>query len=224
MKGVLTMKGSGCVRVTASGAFATIGSPNDTGAGQTQLSIRRSATIFVETTFVETMFAHSSTNTAIVAMQSFAKATGDKDGLDPARRALASGRAAERCRAASPALAKTRRRSALPHHRGSELMFETQVKVSIQRLGSDLFVACRRPAFLCLRRSQVPYRSTQQKSDCFPRFRPMRRDASRRGPYENCKWPTKCSSTRPIRRRPGWLFCAATASRNSTLNLRTASN
>ena len=50
------MKGSGCVRVTASGAFATIGSADATGAGRTQLSIRRSATMFVETMFVETMF------------------------------------------------------------------------------------------------------------------------------------------------------------------------
>ena len=50
------MKGSGCVRVTASGAFAAIGSPEDTGAGQTQLSIRRSATVFVKTMFVEKMF------------------------------------------------------------------------------------------------------------------------------------------------------------------------
>ena len=28
--------------------------------------------------------------------------------------------------------------------------------------------------------------------------------------------PTKCSSMRPIRRRPGWWFCAAIVSRNST--------
>jgi hypothetical protein len=32
MKGVLTMKGSGCVRVTASGAFATIGFPKRSGS------------------------------------------------------------------------------------------------------------------------------------------------------------------------------------------------
>jgi hypothetical protein len=52
MKGVLTMKGSGCVRVTASGACAAIGSLNDDpGAGQTLLSIRRNATTFVETMF-----------------------------------------------------------------------------------------------------------------------------------------------------------------------------
>ncbi len=53
-------------------------------------------------------------------------------------------------------------------------------------------------------------------------------DAARRqrhaGPHEICKWPTKCSSTRPTRRRPGWWSCAATASRNSTSSPLTASN
>ncbi len=35
-------------------------------------------------------------------------------------------------------------------------------------------------------------------------------------PSEIILWPTKCSSTRPIRKKPGWWSCAATASRNST--------
>ena len=37
---------------------------------------------------------------------------------------------------------------------------------------------------------------------------------------ETVQWPTKCSSTRPIRRRPGWSCCAAIASRNSTSSPR----
>jgi hypothetical protein len=85
-KGVLTMKGSGCVRVTASGACAKIGSlKDDPGAGQTLLSIRCSATTFVETMFRPTI---SSTNTAFVATQSSAKASGDEDDPDRARLAL----------------------------------------------------------------------------------------------------------------------------------------
>jgi len=225
------MKGSGCVRVTASGAFATIGSADAIGAGRTQLSIRRSATMFVETMFVETMFVEtmfrpvmSSMNTAIVATKSSAEASGDEDGLDRARGVSVAAKPLNGVAPHRQHLAKTRPRSALPSHRGLELMFEAQVKVSEKRLGSDrLSLAGGRP-LLCLRRSQLPDRSTQRKSDWFPRLAPMRRDASRHGPRENYQWPTKCSSTRPIRRRPGWLFCAAIASRNSTLNLRTASN
>src|SRR5262249_12599330 len=36
------------------------------------------------------------------------------------------------------------------------------------------------------------------------------------GDQEIGQCPTKCSSIRPTRRRPGWLFCAAIVSRNST--------
>ena len=36
------------------------------------------------------------------------------------------------------------------------------------------------------------------------------------------QWPTKCSSTRPTRRKPGWSSCAAIAWRNSISNRRAA--
>src|SRR5262245_7850006 len=44
------------------------------------------------------------------------------------------------------------------------------------------------------------------------------------GHQEIGQCPTKCSSMRPIRRRPGWLFCAATVSRNSTSSPPPVSN
>src|SRR5215510_2504102 len=44
------------------------------------------------------------------------------------------------------------------------------------------------------------------------------------GHQEIGQCPTKCSSMRPIRRRPGWLFCAATVSRNSTSSPPAVSN
>ena len=44
------------------------------------------------------------------------------------------------------------------------------------------------------------------------------------GHQETGQWPTRCSSTRPIRRRPGWSFCAATVSRNSTSSQPTANS
>ena len=151
------MKGSGCVRVTASGAFATIGSADATGAGRTQLSIRRSATMFVETMFVETMFVEtmfrpvmSSMNTAIVATKSSAEASGDEDGLDRARGVSVAAKPLNGVAPHRQHLAKTRPRSALPSHRGLELMFEAQVKVSVKRLGSDrLLLAGGRPFYAC---------------------------------------------------------------------------
>ena len=70
------MKGSGCVRVTASGACAIIGSLKDVlGVGQTLLSIRCSATTFVQKMFRPIM---SSTDAALAATQSSAKASGDE--------------------------------------------------------------------------------------------------------------------------------------------------
>ena len=41
---------------------------------------------------------------------------------------------------------------------------------------------------------------------------------------EIVQWPTRCSSTRRIRRRPGWSCCAATALRNSISRRRTANS
>ncbi len=41
---------------------------------------------------------------------------------------------------------------------------------------------------------------------------------------ETVQWPIRCSSTRHIRRRPGWSCCAATASRNSISRRRTANS
>ena len=79
------MKGSGCVRVTASGACATIGSLQDVpGVGQTLLSIRCSATTFVEKMFRPII----SSETAFAATQSSAKASGDEDDPEIVRAAL----------------------------------------------------------------------------------------------------------------------------------------
>ena len=128
------MKDSGCVRVTASGACATIGSlKNHPGAGQTVLSIRCSATTFVEKMFRPIM---SSTNTAFVATQSSAKASGDKDDRDRSRRLFAAVKPLNSVAPRRRHLAKSRPRSALPFYRGLEFMFEAQVKASIKRLGS----------------------------------------------------------------------------------------
>jgi hypothetical protein len=91
MKGVLTMKGSGCVRVTASGACARLapskairepGKRCFRSAAVPRRSWRRFQT---DDVFNE----HG-----IAATQSSAKASGDKDDLDRARAALlAEGRA-----------------------------------------------------------------------------------------------------------------------------------
>src|SRR5215813_14223650 len=143
-KGVLMMKGSGCVRVTASGACATIGSPADPGAGQTPLSIRRNATTFVEKMFRPIM---SSTKTASVATQSSAEARGDEDGPDRARRAFTAAKPLNGVAPHHQHLAKSRPRSALPSRRGLEFMFEAQVKVSIKRPGRSL--ADGRPFYAC---------------------------------------------------------------------------
>src|SRR6516225_12464721 len=166
----------------------------------------------------------SSTDPASAATQSSAKAIGDEDEPDRARRAFAATKplngVAPHCRH----LAKSRPRSALPSRRGLEFMFEAQVKAYIKRLGDvRLALADGRPFYACGARN---LRATplNENRNLFPRLPPMRRDANEHGPHEIYQWPTKCSSTRPIRRRPGWWFCAATASRNSTLNPRTASN
>ena len=128
------MKGSGCVRVTASGACAKIGSLKDVpGAGQTLLTMRCSATTFVETMFRPII---SSTNTAFVATQSSAKANGDEDDPDRARSAFAAAKPLNGVAPHRRHLAKSRPRSALPPHRGLEFMFEAQVKAYIKQLGS----------------------------------------------------------------------------------------
>ena len=128
------MKGSGCVRVTASGACARVGSLNDDpGAGQTLLSIRCSATTFVETMFRPIM---SSTDTAFAATQSSAKANGDEDDTgDRGCRAFAAAKPLNGVAPHRRYLAKLRPRSALPSRRGLEFMFEAQVKAYIARLG-----------------------------------------------------------------------------------------
>ena len=142
------MKGSGCVRVTASGTCTTIGSlEDDLGAGQTLLSIRRSATTFVEKMFGPIM---SSTNTAFVAAQSSAKASGDEDDPDRARLSFIAAKPRNAVAPHRRHLAKSRPRSALPPHRGLEFMFEAQVKVYIKSLGSvRLSFADGRPFYAC---------------------------------------------------------------------------
>jgi hypothetical protein len=146
------MKGSGCVRVTASGACAIIGSLKDVlGVGQTLLSIRRSATTFVQKMFRPIM---SSTDTALAATQSSAKASGDEDDPDRARRAFAVAKPLNGVAPHRRHLAKSRPRSALPSRRGLEFMFEAQVKVPIKRLGSvRLSLADGRPFYACSARN-----------------------------------------------------------------------
>jgi hypothetical protein len=150
MKGVLTMKGSGCVRVTASGACATIGSlKDDPGAGQTLLSIRCNATVFVEKMFRPIM---SSTNTALVATQSSAEASGDKGDPDRVRVTFVAAKPRNAIAPYCRQLAKSRPRSALPSRRGLEFMFEAQVKVYVKRLGS-VSLADGRPCSACRARN-----------------------------------------------------------------------
>ena len=118
------MKGSGCVRVTASGACATSGSlKDDPGAGQTLLSIRCNATVFVEKMFRPIM---SSTNTALVATQSSAEASGDKGDPDRVRVTFVAAKPRNAIAPHCRQLAKSRPRSALPSRRGLEFMFEAQ--------------------------------------------------------------------------------------------------
>ena len=59
-----------------------------------------------------------------------------------------------------------------------------------------------------------------------PPFSRRRCGAERSGtpPSRVAKCPTKCLSTRPIRRRPGWSCCAAIASKNLISRPRNANN
>src|SRR5262249_29012305 len=161
------MKGSGCVRVTASGACATSGSlKDDPGAGQTLLSIRFNATTFVEKMFRPTI---SSTDTASAATQSSAKASGDEDEPDRARRAFA---AAEPLNGVAPHcrhLAKSRPRSTLPSRRGLEFMFEPQVKVYIKRLGSGRLAPARLLIVRCARNRRPTPRNEKRTFSPAPR-------------------------------------------------------
>ncbi|HEX8808320.1 MAG TPA: hypothetical protein VF760_04925, partial [Xanthobacteraceae bacterium] len=76
----------------------------------------------------------SPTETAFAATQSSAKATGDEDDPDRARRAFAAAKPLNGVAPHRRHLAKSRPRSALPSHCGLEFMFETQVKGYIKRL------------------------------------------------------------------------------------------
>jgi len=91
----------------------------------------------------------SSTNTAVVAMQSSARATGDEAGRNCVRRVFA----AAKLRNGVPQrrrLAKSRLRSARPPHCGLEFMFEAQVKVQCNGLGgTDLSLAGGRTSYAC---------------------------------------------------------------------------
>src|SRR5262249_30150856 len=129
------MKGSGCVRVTASGACAMIGSLTNPGAGQTPLSICRNATTFVEKMFRPIM---SSTNTASVATQSSAEARGDEDGPDRARRAFIAAKPLNGVAPHHQHVANARPLSALPSRRVLDFMLEAQVRFSIKRPGRSL--------------------------------------------------------------------------------------
>src|SRR5262249_17050472 len=104
------------------------------------------------TTFVEKMFRPimSSTDTVFAATQSSAKASGDEDEPDRARRAFPAAKplngVAPHCRH----LAKSRPRSALPSRRGFAFMFEAQFQVYIKRHRSVPFpLADARPFYAC---------------------------------------------------------------------------
>src|SRR5580704_14110333 len=118
-----------------------------------------------------------------------------------------------------------RRRALPPHNSGLEFMFETQVEVRSE-------LVRQRPCGV------GPLTDRSGLADSGFLIRSIHRqlgkqpstiaDAAwkrrRAGPYEIYKWPTKCSSTRRTRRRPGWSSCAAIASKNSTLNPPPASS
>src|ERR1700751_1490726 len=103
-------------------------------------------------TFVEKMFRPimCSTNTAFVATQSSAKASGDEDDPDRARRTFTAAKPLNGVAPHRPHLAKSRPRFALPSRRGLEFMFEAQVKVYTKRAGRiRLSLADGRPFYAC---------------------------------------------------------------------------
>src|ERR1700691_980193 len=104
-------------------------------------------------------------------------------------------------------------------------MFETQVEVRFELVRQRSYGVrslADRSRFAAL---GFPIRSIHRKLGPSPS---SIADAARKrrhaGPYEIYQWPTKCSSTRHIRRKPGWSSCAVIASKNSTLNPPPASN
>jgi hypothetical protein len=150
---MLTMKGSGCVRVTASGACAIIGSLKTRSGSRANAAFDP---LQCHMMFVENMFRSimSSMNPAFAATQSFAKASGDEDDPDRARRTFAAAKPLNGVAPHRRRVAKSRPRSALPYRRGLEFMFEAQVKVYVKRLGSvRLSLADDRPFRACRPRS-----------------------------------------------------------------------
>src|ERR1700722_18548065 len=109
-------------------------------------------------------------------------------------------------------------------HRGLEFMREAQVEVRFGRHG-DVHAA------LAGTRTYDAWRARGSRSVPFtdnwtgPRLsHRCGAKANDAGPHEIMQWPTKCSSTLPIRRRPGWSSCGAIASKNSILNPHNASS
>jgi hypothetical protein len=102
---------------------------------------------------------------------------------------------------------------------GLEFMFGTQVEV---RFGLVRQRSCGARSLADRSRlagSEFPIRSIHRQLGPSPSsIADAARKRRRAGPYEIYKWPTKCSSTRRTRRKPGWSSCAAIASKNSTLN------
>ncbi len=167
------------------------------------------------------------TNMAPTTAQSDADALEEEDSRNLARDARAS--SANCCwNGVAPCRERPSEIAAAPRAAASS-RFGVHVRGASQGsipIGTAAFMR-RSPATSLARlpRSRFPIRPIHRQSGSCPAASPMRRGASRHaGPHEISQWPTKCSSTRPIRRRPGWSSCAAIASRNSTLSPRTASN
>ena len=113
--------------------------------------------------------------------------------------------------------------SAAVHH-GLEFMFEAQ-QVRSDRYGSVYATRAGRRDDVRLPRSEFRISSLHRQTGGTPSSVAVpARNVRSRQPSRDLQWPTKCSSTRPIRRKPGWSSCAATASKNSISSPRSASN
>ena len=86
----------------------------------------------------------------------------------------------------------------------------TRAFAAVRRRADDFPVPIPPPVWRVLLRALLPVHATPG------RRRPIRQ--------ETAQCPTKCSSTPPTRRRPGWSCCVAAVSRNSTSSLLTAAS
>ena len=118
---------------------------------------------------------------------------------------------------------KSRRRNAAVHH-GLKSMFEAQ-QVRSDRHRSVQATHAGRPMRCPLPHSECSIRFLHRQTGS---ARVLRRrsgtECAQASLHEIYKWPTRCLSTRPIRRKPGWSSCAATASRSLTSSPRSVSS